>query len=70
MISQKNLKKCLTYCKQYAIIISEQRKGGDKLGDIEKALKELAEAVKNSETVTKVTVTITLTKPKPDKAKS
>lgn len=38
--------------------------------NIEKALQELAEALKSSETVTKVTVTITLTKPKPDKAES
>ena len=39
------------------------------MNEIEKALQELAEALKNNETVTKVTVTITLTKPKPDKAK-
>ena len=38
------------------------------MGEIEKALQELAEAVKKSETTAKVTVTITLTKPKPDKA--
>jgi hypothetical protein len=35
---------------------------------IEKALKELQEAVKNNDTVAKVTVTITLTKPKSNRA--
>lgn len=35
---------------------------------IEKALQSLAEAVKELETVARVTVTITLVKPKPDKA--
>ena len=39
------------------------------MGEIEKALQDLEQAVKSSDTVAKVTVTITLTKPKPDKAK-
>lgn len=36
---------------------------------IEKALKELQEAVKTSDTVASVKVTIYITKPKPDRAK-
>ncbi len=36
---------------------------------IEKALKELQEAINNNDTVASVRVTITLTKPKPDRAK-
>lgn len=36
--------------------------------DIEKALQDLAKALKSNETVSRVTVTITLTKPKPNKA--
>lgn len=35
---------------------------------IEEALRSLAEAVKQCETVARVTVSITLIKPKPDKA--
>lgn len=50
-------------------IQASKRKEGKPMNEIEKALQELAEALKNNETVTKVTVTITLTKPKPDKAK-
>lgn len=37
--------------------------------DIEKALKDLAKALENNETVSRVTVSITLVKPKTDKAK-
>ena len=36
---------------------------------IEKALQELAEALKNNDTVARVKVEITLVKPKPSKAK-
>lgn len=36
---------------------------------IEKALKDLAKALEDNKTVSRVTVTITLVKPKPDKAK-
>ena len=38
------------------------------MDNIEKALKDLEEALKSNETVSRVTVTITLTKPKTDKA--
>ena len=38
------------------------------MGDIEKALQELAKAVESNKTVERVKVTITLVKPKPDKA--
>lgn len=51
-------------------------RGGTKKGKevsrmdkIEKALKELQEAVKTNDTITSVRVTITITKPKPDRAK-
>ncbi len=47
----------------------EGKKGGEKMDRIEKALKELQEAINNNDTVASVRVTITLTKPKPDRAK-
>ena len=36
--------------------------------DIEKALQELEKAVRNDESISKVTVTITIKKPNPSKA--
>ncbi len=39
------------------------------MDNIEKALRDLVDAVKSNETVERVTVTITLKKPKPNKAK-
>lgn len=39
------------------------------MDNIEKALRDLARALKSNDTVERVKVTITLVKPKPDKAK-
>ena len=39
------------------------------MDSIEKALRELAGALENNDTVARVKIEITLTKPKPDKAK-
>ncbi len=39
------------------------------MDNIEKALQDLARALKSNDTVERVKVTITLVKPKPDKAK-
>jgi hypothetical protein len=38
------------------------------MGEIEKALQDLAKAVESNKAVSKVSVTITFVKPKPDKA--
>lgn len=47
---------------------ASKRKEEKPMDKIEKALRELAEAIESNKTVAKVTVTITLQKPKPDKA--
>lgn len=39
------------------------------MDNIEKALQNLAEALKSNDSVARVKITITLVKPKPDKAK-
>ena len=46
-----------------------QQKGAATMDNIEKALRDLAEALKSNDTVERVKVTITLVKPKPSKAK-
>lgn len=65
----KTFKNSLTYCNKYDIIYTEKRKGGYRMDNIEKALQNLAEALKSNDSVARVKITITLVKPKPDKAK-
>lgn len=46
---------------------ASSKKGGKRMGEIEKALKDLEKALKNNDSVARVTVTIMLVKPKTNK---
>lgn len=58
----------MTYYKQYDIIRPSKGKEEKAMDNIEKALRELAKALDENDTVARVKIEITLTKPKPGKA--